>query len=63
MWNSNSMIAWLIAVSGLPADHLRPPPGGLAPGWDSGLAVARRDAAPRDTGGQAGEPASARIAA
>jgi hypothetical protein len=42
MWNSNSMIAWLIASAGLPAESLRPPPGGRAPGWDSGLAVARR---------------------
>jgi hypothetical protein len=42
MWNSNSMIAWLIAAAGLPTD-LRPPPRGRAPGWDSGLEVARRD--------------------
>lgn len=42
MWNSNSMIAWLIATTGLPTDLLRPPPGGCAPGWDAGLRVARR---------------------
>jgi hypothetical protein len=43
MWNSNSMIAWLIATAGLPTDLLRPPPRGRAPGWSSGLEIARRN--------------------
>ena len=42
MWNSNSVIAWLIASAGLPTETLRPPPNGRAPGWHSGLAAARR---------------------
>jgi hypothetical protein len=42
MWNSNSMIAWLIAAAGLPTDLLRPPSRGRAPGWHAGLEVARR---------------------
>jgi nucleotide-binding universal stress UspA family protein len=42
MWNSNSVIAWLIASAGLPTDHLRPPQPGLAPGWQAGLEVAAR---------------------
>ena len=42
MWNSNSVIAWLIAVVGLDLDLVKPPPGGRAPGWDAGLVVARR---------------------
>jgi hypothetical protein len=42
MWNSNSVIAWLIASSGLPAESIHPPPGGRAPGWHAGLVVARR---------------------
>jgi hypothetical protein len=42
MWNSNSMIAWVIAAAGLSTDHLRPPPRGRAPGWEAGLVVARR---------------------
>jgi hypothetical protein len=42
MWNSNSVIAWLIASAGLRTNDLRPPPGGRAPGWLAGLAVARR---------------------
>jgi hypothetical protein len=45
MWNSNSMIAWLIATAGLPTDLLRPPPRGRAPGWYAGLEVARRSGA------------------
>jgi hypothetical protein len=42
MWNSNSVIAWLLARSGLPIDLIRPPAGGRAPGWRAGLAVAHR---------------------
>jgi len=42
MWNSNSVIAWLIATAGLPTDLLRPPPRGRTPGWFAGLEVARR---------------------
>jgi hypothetical protein len=45
MWNSNSVIAWLIATAGLPTDLLRPPPGGRAPGWFAGLEMARRSVA------------------
>jgi hypothetical protein len=39
-WNSNSVIAWVIARSGMDADSIRPPAGGRAPGWRAGLAVA-----------------------
>jgi hypothetical protein len=46
MWNSNSVVAWLIARSGIDADGIRPPAGGRAPGWNAGLAVARRAVAP-----------------
>jgi hypothetical protein len=42
MWNSNSVIAWLLANSGLPTDSIRPPAGGRAPGWQAGLAIAHR---------------------
>jgi len=41
MWNSNSVIAWLITQSGLDAESIRPPRGGRAPGWGAGIAVAR----------------------
>ena len=42
MWNSNSAISWLIARGGLDVEAVRLPAGGRAPGWDSGLVVARR---------------------
>jgi hypothetical protein len=42
MWNSNSMISWLVARSGIDVESVRMPTGGRAPGWDSGLVVARR---------------------
>ena len=45
MWNSNSVIAWLLASAGFPTGRVRPPASGRAPGWDAGLAVARRGAA------------------
>jgi hypothetical protein len=42
MWNSNSMISWLIARAGLRAESVHPPAGGRASGWRAGLVVARR---------------------
>jgi hypothetical protein len=42
MWNSNSIIGWLLARSGLDIDSIPPPARGRAPGWDAGLIVARR---------------------
>jgi hypothetical protein len=51
MWNSNSIIAWLLARSGLDIDSIHPPAGGRAPGWHAGLVVARRQETPyRDAG-------------
>jgi hypothetical protein len=52
MWNSNSLIAWLIARCGLSAESIHAPAGGRAPGWDAGLAVARRQAMPPDSIGR-----------
>jgi hypothetical protein len=40
MWNSNAVIAWAIAASGLDAETIRPPAGGRAPGWKAGLVAA-----------------------
>ena len=42
MWNSNSVVSWLIARSGLDPALARLPAGGRAPGWNAGLVVARR---------------------
>jgi hypothetical protein len=43
MWNSNSVISWLLARAGLSADAIRPPAGGGAPGWAAGLVTAHRE--------------------
>ena len=45
MWNSNSLIAWLIWTAGVFTHDLRPPPSGRAPGWQAGLDVAQRSGA------------------
>lgn len=42
MWNSNSVIAWLLVRSGVDVAAVEPPPGGRAPGWAAGLAAARK---------------------
>ncbi len=42
MWNSNSLVAWLLALSGHHTESLGPPPNGRAPGWRAGLVVAGR---------------------
>ena len=41
MWNSNSVVAWLLARSGIRAETLQPPTGGRAPGWRAGILAAR----------------------
>jgi hypothetical protein len=41
MWNSNSVISWLIARSGLAIDEVQPPDDGRAPGWEAGIDIAR----------------------
>jgi hypothetical protein len=46
MWNSNSVIAWLLASSGLSAKPIQPPAGGRAPGWGAGIVTANRSAPP-----------------
>ena len=51
MWNSNSLVSWLLARSGHDLSSVRPPAGGRAPGWDAGLVVAMRAG---DAGGPTG---------
>jgi len=43
MWNSNSLISWLIARCGLDVESIDPPTGGRAPGWKAGIVVAREE--------------------
>jgi hypothetical protein len=45
MWNSNSVISWLIARCGLSPESIDPPAGGRAPGWRAGIVAARRSEA------------------
>jgi hypothetical protein len=45
MWNSNSLISWLIARGGLDVESIQPPLGGRAPGWRAGIVMARRQQA------------------
>ena len=50
MWNSNSVVSWVLTGAGL-LDQAGPPPRqGRAPGWDAGVLVARRSttASPRE---------------
>lgn len=48
MWNSNSMISWLVARAGLDATSIEPPAGGRAPGWSAGILAAARESQHRD---------------
>jgi hypothetical protein len=57
MWNSNSVVAWLIVRAGIDARPAHVPAGGRAPGWDAGSAVARR------AGGSAASAAGPPVAA
>jgi hypothetical protein len=43
MWNSNSLISWLVVRAGLDVSSVSMPAGGRAPGWDAGVVVAGRD--------------------
>src|SRR5688500_301642 len=46
MWNSNSVVSWLLARAGVDIQQMQPPYRGRAPGWNAGLVVARRDVRP-----------------
>jgi hypothetical protein len=43
MWNSNSLISWLLVRSGFDVRAVHPPAGGRAPGWHAGVVAARRE--------------------
>jgi hypothetical protein len=42
MWNSNSVVSWTLTHAGFDPDDVPMPAHGRAPGWDSGVVVARR---------------------
>jgi len=41
MWNSNSVIAWTLERAGIDAARIEPPAGCRAPGWATGVELAR----------------------
>jgi hypothetical protein len=41
MWNSNSVLSWLLARVGLRMEGIVAPTGGRAPGWEAGIVAAR----------------------
>jgi hypothetical protein len=45
MWNSNSLVAWLLTRVGLMSGRTGLPHMGRAPGWDAGIRVAQRQSA------------------
>jgi hypothetical protein len=42
MWNSNSIVGWLLARAGFDMPGVGMPKNGRAPGWDAGVLVAGR---------------------
>ncbi|HEU5268115.1 MAG TPA: hypothetical protein VFU35_15505 [Jatrophihabitans sp.] len=42
MWNSNSLVSWLLARTGHDMFAIQPPMDGRAPGWAAGLELAAR---------------------
>ena len=62
MWNSNSVISWLLARGGLDVEAVQPPAGGRAPGWRAGLVLGLAAPEPEaadvatEQGGAAAEP-------
>jgi hypothetical protein len=43
MWNSNSVVSWLLRRGGVDVSGIEMPAGGRAPGWRAGLVVAERE--------------------
>ena len=43
MWNSNSVVSWVLTSTGLADAAGVPPGGGRAPGWSAGIKVANQD--------------------
>lgn len=48
MWNSNAVVAWTLARSGLDVDSVQPPAGGRVPGWKAGVIAAHDPTRTRD---------------
>lgn len=46
MWSCNSIISWALTSAGVETEAIELPGNGRAPGWDAGIAVARRQVGP-----------------
>ncbi|OZF06436.1 hypothetical protein CH300_10325 [Rhodococcus sp. 15-1154-1] len=44
MWNSNSVVSWVLTRAGVDATTITPPREGSAPGWAAGIVAALRGA-------------------
>jgi hypothetical protein len=42
MWNSNSLVSWLLARAGVEVTNVALPERGRAPGWGAGVVAARQ---------------------
>jgi hypothetical protein len=42
MWNSNSVVSWVLCRAGIDLAPFVMPAGGRAPGWDAGIVIAAR---------------------
>jgi hypothetical protein len=42
MWSCNSIISWALTAAGIDTEAVALPPDARAPGWDAGIATARR---------------------
>ena len=60
MWNSNSLVSWLLYTALPEASLPSPPEGCRAPGWEAGLAVARRQRSMRELTSNATREGSSR---
>ena len=58
MWNSNSLVSWLLGRSGHDLTTVRPPAGGRAPGWTAGMVVAARQTTADEESTSTAPPAS-----
>jgi hypothetical protein len=59
MWNSNSVVSWLLARSDLRPERMAPPAGGRAPGWAAGIRIAALSDAKEHIRAASGQPMSA----
>jgi hypothetical protein len=49
MWSCNSIISWALSRAGVDTDAILLPPRGRAPGWNAGISIATKPAAPLAT--------------